>query len=148
MSTPSPTSALEDGPGALERYLESLRTGRRLATHTLSAYGRDGRLLQALAGGRALASITSQDIRRFVAALHGKGRSPRTLARILSSWRGFFDWLARHREVASNPCAGVRPPKAARRLPEALSPDEALRLVSARDDSELGLRDRALFELA
>jgi integrase/recombinase XerC len=135
-------------PSALARYVESLRTGRRLAAHTLSAYGRDGRLLQALAGERALGSITSQDIRRFVATLHGKGQSPRSLARILSSWRGFFAWLARHREVASNPCTGVRPPKAGKRLPEVLSPDDAVRLVSLEDDSEMGLRDRALFELA
>jgi integrase/recombinase XerC len=135
-------------PSALERYLESLRTGRRLATHTLSAYGRDALLLQGLAGDRELGSLTSHDIRRFVATLHGKGQSPRSLARILSSWRGFFAWLARHREVASNPCTGIRPPKAAKRLPEVLSPDDAVRLVSFEEDSEMGARDRALFELA
>jgi integrase/recombinase XerC len=135
-------------PSALDRYLDSLRTGRRLATHTLSAYGRDGRLLHSLAGDRALGSITSHDIRRFVATLHGKGQSPRSLARILSSWRGFFAWLTRQREVASNPCIGVRPPKAAKRLPEVLSPDDAVRLVSFEDDSDMGTRDRALFELA
>jgi integrase/recombinase XerC len=135
-------------PSALERYLGSLRTGRRLATHTLSAYGRDGRLLQDLAGGRALAAITSHDIRRFVATLHGKGQAPRSLARILSSWRGFFTWLARHGEVASNPCSGVKAPKAPRRLPQVLSPDDAVRLVSLEVDSPMGARDRALFELA
>jgi integrase/recombinase XerC len=135
-------------PSALERYLESLRTGRRLAPHTLSAYGRDARRLLGLAGDRALGSITSHDIRRFVAALHGKGQSPRSLARILSSWRGFFAWLAHHHEVSANPCAGVRPPRGAKRLPEVLSPDDAVRLVSAVDDSDMGVRDRALFELA
>jgi integrase/recombinase XerC len=83
-----------------------------------------------------------------VATLHGKGQSPRSLARVLSSWRGLFDWLARQREVAANPCAGVRAPRAPKRLPEALSPDEAVRLVSFADDSDAGLRDRALFELA
>jgi integrase/recombinase XerC len=132
----------------LERYLESLRTGRRLAAHTLSAYGRDGRLLEMLAGDRALAALTTHDIRRFVGTLHGKGLAPRSLARVLSAWRGFFDWLVRRREAASNPCTGVRPPKAPRRLPEALSPDEAVRLVSIDEHSELGLRDRAIFELA
>ena len=133
---------------ALERYLESLRTGRRLAAHTLAAYGRDGRLLESLAGGRALADLTGHDIRRFVSTLHGKGLSPRSLARVLSAWRGFFGWLLRHKEADANPCAGVRPPKAPRRLPDALSPDEAVRLVSVEDRSPLGLRDRALFELA
>ena len=135
-------------PSALERYLSSLRTGRRLAPNTLSAYARDGRLLIGLAGERALDELDSHDIRRFVAQLHSKGQSPRSLARILSSWRGLFAWLQRGREVASNPCTGVRPPKAARRLPEVLSPDEAVRLVSVEDASDLGLRDRALFELA
>lgn len=133
---------------ALERYLASLRTGRRLAAHTLAAYGRDARLLESLAGERDAASLTGPDIRRFLAALHGKGLAPRSLARVLSTWRGFYEWLVRHREACANPCAGVRAPKAPRRLPEALSPDEAVRLVSIEDDSELGLRDRALFELA
>ena len=89
MSTPSPLKALGDRPGALGRYLDSLRTGRRLAANTLSAYGRDALLLQDLAAGRPLDSLTSHDIRRFVATLHGKGQAPRSLARILSSWRGF-----------------------------------------------------------
>ena len=135
-------------PSALERYLSHLRHERRLATHTLAAYGRDGARLFALAGDRPLASLVPQDIRRFVATLHGKGLAPRSLARVLSSWRGFFDWLARHHEVAANPCAGVRPPRAPKHLPKTLSPDEAVSLVAGGDDSDLGIRDRALFELA
>ncbi len=135
-------------PSALDRYLRHLRTGRRLAAHTLSAYTRDGALLTALAGGRALDSLDAQDIRRFIATLHSKGQAPRSLARILSCWRGFFDWLARQREIASNPCSAVKAPRAPRHLPEVLSPDDAVRLVSFDDDSDLGHRDRALFELA
>jgi len=135
-------------PSPLERYFESLRTGRRLAAHTLAAYARDARLLEELAGKRPLASLTAHDIRRFVATLHGRGLSPRSLARVLSAWRGLFAWLVRRHEAAANPCAGVRAPRSARRLPEALSPDEAVRLVSIEDGSELGVRDRALFELA
>ncbi|QJR16292.1 tyrosine recombinase XerC [Usitatibacter palustris] len=134
---------------ALERYLAHLRNERRLSGHTLAAYARDGALLPGLAGDRAMDALTVHDIRRFIATLHGRGLSPRSLARTLSSWRGFFDFLARHREVASNPCTGVRPPKAPRKLPEALSPDDAVRLVAhGGDDSPLGVRDSALFELA
>ncbi|MEO7743716.1 MAG: tyrosine recombinase XerC [Usitatibacter sp.] len=135
-------------PSALERYLSHLRHERRLAIHTLAAYARDGARLIALGGDRPLATLASQDIRRFVATLHGKGLSPRSLARVLSSWRGFFDWLARHREVVANPCVGVKPPRAPRHLPRTLSPDEAVGLVAIEDDSDLGIRDRALFELA
>ena len=146
MST-SPVKDREDS-AALSRYLSHLRTARRLSANTLEAYARDGALLAALCDGRDAASLTAHDIRRFIATLHGKGHSPRSLARILSSWRGFFEWLARHREVPANPCAGVKPPKAAKTLPATLSPDEAVRLVAIDDASELGLRDRAIFELA
>ena len=132
----------------LERYLAHLRNERRLSANTLSAYARDGRTLQALAAGRGLEALGPHDIRRFVATLHGKGQSPRSLARVLSSWRGLYDWLARHREVGANPCNGVRPPRAAKNLPRTLSPDEAVRLVSLEDATTFGIRDRALFELA
>ena len=133
---------------ALERYLGHLRGERRLAANTLEAYRRDGALLAELAGGRPLEALGAADVRRFVATLHGRGQSPRTLARVLSCWRGFYDWLARGHGVKVNPCAGVKPPRAARKLPQALSPDEAVKLVSVEDASDLGLRDRALFELA
>ena len=133
---------------ALERYLAHLRHERRLADHTLAAYARDAAVLQTLAGDRPLASLRGQDIRRFIATLHGKGQSPRSLARTLSCWRGLFDWLARNRELDANPCSGVKPPRGPRELPRTLSPDEAVRLVSIEDDSDMGLRDRALFELA
>jgi integrase/recombinase XerC len=133
---------------ALERYLSHLATGRRLAAHTVTAYRRDGERLRQLAGDRPVTALGPQDIRRFIARLHAAGLSPRSLARTLSSWRGFYAWLAKEREVSANPCAGIRPPKAARNLPEALSPDEAVRLVAWEDDSDAGVRDRALFELA
>ena len=135
-------------PSARELYLEALRTRRRLAAHTVDAYDRDTRLLADLAGDRALAALTSHDVRRFVATLHGRGLAPRSLARILSSWRGFFDWLGDEGLASANPCAGVRAPKAPRKLPPALSPDEAVRLVTAPGDSRWKSRDRALFELA
>ena len=135
-------------PSARELYLEALRTRRRLAARTLEAYDRDTALLLELAGGRSLAQLTSHDVRRYVATLHGRGLAPRSLARILSSWRGFFDWLAGEGVASSNPCAGVRAPKAPKKLPPALSPDEAVRLVTAPDESRWKARDRALFELA
>jgi len=133
---------------AVERYLAHLRNERRLSGHTLGAYARDAAALLALSEGREPAALTAHDIRRFIATLHARGLSPRSLARMLSSWRGYFAWLARQGELGANPCAGVRAPRAAKRLPESLSPDDAVRLVAHEDDSETGVRDRALFELA
>jgi len=96
----------------------------------------------------ALESLEPAQVRRFVAMLHAKGASPRTLALTLSAWRGYFRWLARHRGFKSNPVLGIRAPKAARPLPKALSVEAAQRLLDGENEkSPLGLQDAAMFEL-
>ena len=75
--------------------------------------------------------------------------SGRSLARTLSAWRAFYRFLADNdRGLTEDPTAGLKAPKSARRLPAALSPDEAAQLVAIDGDDPLALRDRALFELA
>ena len=68
---------------------------------------------------------------------------------MLSAWRGYFGWLGQRNCVAANPCDGVRPPKSPRRLPKALSVDQASALLApdGDDDPVLALRDSAIFEL-
>ena len=82
-----------------------------------------------------------------MAQLHARGLSGRTLARMLSAWRTFFGWLARHHGLAANPCTGIRAPKVPKGLPKALSPDAAQRLLDATAEGELAQRDKAMFEL-
>ena len=69
---------------------------------------------------------------------------------MLSSWRAFYRFAAGARPARSSRirAPGLRPPQSPRRLPSALSPDEAVRLVAIDGDDPLALRDRALFELA
>ncbi|MBV8032821.1 MAG: tyrosine recombinase XerC, partial [Betaproteobacteria bacterium] len=121
---------------------------RRLAAATLENYERALNVLGTLAGERSAGQLETADVRRFVALLHGKGLSPRTLALVLSAWRGYFAWLVRHRGLAWNPALGVRAPKAAKPLPKALSVEQAKMLLDGGEASspEL-LRDRAMFEL-
>jgi len=124
-----------------------LRQERRLSRHTAEAYARDVRALLELAGTTPLAELQIHQIRRFVARLHGRGLGGKSLARLLSAWRGFFNYLARDHGFSCNPCTGVRAPKSPKSLPKALSPDEATRLVSIPDDDKLAVRDRAIFEM-
>jgi integrase/recombinase XerC len=125
---------------------------RYLATrpaHTRNAYLRDVATLKALAGEAPLAGLSPADLRRFLATLHGRGISGRSLARMLSGWRAFFRFaMDRDRSFKDDPCGGLKAPKAQRRLPSALSPDEAVQLVAIEGDDALALRDRALLELA
>jgi integrase/recombinase XerC len=96
-----------------------------------------------------LAEVQVHHVRRFAAQLHGQGLSGRSLARMLSAWRGFFSWLGRGDVVRANPCDGVRSPKTAKRLPNALAVDEASRLLTPDEsgDPVLNARDAAMFEL-
>jgi integrase/recombinase XerC len=120
--------------------------------HTRDAYVRDVTSLAALAGERPLPALSRAELARHLASLHGRGLGGRSLARMLSAWRAFYRWLAATPDAPrDDPTAGLKPPRSARRLPAALSPDEAARLVaiaSSKDDGALIQRDRALFELA
>lgn len=131
----------------LKSYLDHLAGERRLAAHTVVNYRRDIEALIALAAGMPLDRLQTHEIRRFVAQLHARGLDGRSLARALSAWRGFFHYLARDHGYGSNPCVGIRAPKAAKKLPHALSPDEAARLMDISGDDALAVRDRAILEL-
>ena len=79
---------------------------------------------------------------------HGQGLSGRSLGRMLSAWRGLFDWLIGQSRIEANPCLGLRPPKEGRRLPNALGVDATAALLDGvTPDSDLDRRDLAMFEL-
>jgi integrase/recombinase XerC len=139
----SPTRADATLLDAYTRYLATR------PAHTRDAYLRDVATLAALAGDAPLSTLSTVDVRHFLATLHGRGLSGRSLARLLSGWRAFFRFaIDRDPSFKDNPCGGVKAPKSRRRLPSALSPDEAVQLVAIEGDDALALRDRALLELA
>ena len=131
----------------LENYLGHLANERRLSRHTVLNYQRDIAALLELAADTPLAKLQLHNIRRFVAQLHARGLDGRSLARMLSAWRGFYRYLARDHGYTSNPCIGLRAPKSKKTLPQALSPDEAGRLMDLPDGAALATRDKAIFEL-
>jgi len=150
----SAPSALPPLPALAERYLAYLSFEKRLSPRTIDNYRRDLTDLLRFAASandprRAVLvdALTSNDVRRFLAIVHGRGMSPKAIARMLSGWRGYFRYALKQGSGHLNPCDGVRAPKSEKRLPQTLSPDEAIRLVTFEDDSTAGIRDRAVFEL-
>jgi len=137
-----------DSSSSVERFLGELQSQRRASPHTVAAYRRDLAKLEALAAGRSTAQLTVQDVRDFVGRLHAAGLSPASLARTLSAWRSFLGWLTHRGELAANPATGLRPPRREKRLPKALTADQAVTLAAHQtDDSWLSLRDHAIVEL-
>ena len=131
----------------LRDFLGHLANERRLSQNTVLNYGRDITALLELAADTPLAELQIHHLRRFVAQLHARGLDGRTLARMLSAWRGFYRYLARDHGYVNNPSVGLRAPKTKKSLPQALSPDEAARLMEIPGDDALAVRDKAIFEL-
>ncbi|MDZ4141572.1 MAG: tyrosine recombinase XerC [Methylotenera sp.] len=131
----------------LNDYLQHLSFERGLSALTLKHYARDIRLLESLAENTTLDSIQNTQIRRFIAILHSRGLSGKTIARALSAWRGFYDYLIQHKNFTQNPVVGLRAPKTAKTLPQALSTDQAVKFVDIKGDGLLERRDHAILEL-
>ena len=134
----------------IDAFLEHLRVERAMSVHTLDAYRRDLEALAGWAQARGLEDLVrleAAQLREFVAAEHRRGLSPKSLQRRLSACRSYYAWLLKNGHIPASPGAGLRAPKAPRRLPQVLDVDEAVRLVEVPTDAPLGLRDRALLEL-
>ena len=134
---------------AVDQFLSHLDVERRVSPHTLAAYRRDLEALSLWAtdNGQAVERLQADHIRAFVAAEHRRGLTPKSLQRRLSACRSFYAWLLRNGRIAASPAAVIRAPKAPRKLPQVLDPDEAKALVEVPTDARLGVRDRALLEL-
>ena len=86
----------------LQGYLAYLSNERNYSPLTAENYARDIRRLFALAGTTALSELKSHQIRRYIAQLHSSGLGGRSLARVLSAWRGFYAYLMRDHGCQAN----------------------------------------------
>jgi integrase/recombinase XerC len=131
----------------LERYLSHLAVERHLASRTLSLYREALGRLQAAAqeAGVALQEAQAHHLRSFAARLRGSGLGPRSIALVLSAWRGLYRYWGREGLVAVNPVADLRAPKAGKPLPKALSVEQAMQLADHKSNAARAARrdDRA-----
>lgn len=132
---------------------------RRASDHTLDGYGRDLAAFLAFLrdhlGGEPglsdLATLTAADFRAFLARRSGEGLSRSSLARGMSTLRGFFKFLDRNGLVHNPALTAVRAPRPPRSLPKPLAQDEALETLATaaelHDDPWQAARDAALLTL-
>ena len=134
----------------IEQFLHHLNVERRLSPHTLSNYRRDLEQARDFAAGQDLTSwrdLTTHHLRSLVAAQHRAGIGGRSLQRLLSALRSFYQYLLREGLVNANPAVGLRAPKSPRRLPKTLDVDQTTRLLDWDSNEPLAIRDRAIMEL-
>lgn len=92
--------------------------------------------------------LTRQDLEAFIRSQMGEGRSPRSVARAIACYRGFYRYLLIEGRLTASPAEDLRPPRAWKTLPRYLSVEEVDRLIAQPDvTSARGLRDRAAIEV-
>jgi len=134
----------------MERFLDQTWLERGLSEATLSAYRTDLAQFSSWLETQncPLESVQSQHIQRFLQQRIEQKTSWRSLARFLSTLRGFYQFLIREALIHEDPTATIPLPKLPSYLPQTLTEKEVEQLLDAPDVSKtLGLRDRAMLEL-
>jgi integrase/recombinase XerD len=134
----------------VHNYFDFLRLEKNLSPQTLASYEFDfekyRRFLIPI-GVRNATQITEEHISKFIASLHRRGLTPRSIARSLSAIRGFHHYLLAEEEVKRDPTQIIDAPKQEKNLPDVLSIAEVDEILKQPDTSDtLGIRDRAMLE--
>jgi integrase/recombinase XerD len=139
---------------AVDSYLRHVSIERGLSANTVAAYRRDLGVYATWLASQSIdsmAAVTSNTISQFALHLGSREEAPLTsssLARMLSTVRGFHRFLLEEGVVEQDVAHEVKPPKLASRLPKAITIDQVGALLAATDgDSLQALRDKALLEL-
>jgi len=140
----------------VDDFLDQLWLSQGVSEHTLAAYRSDllqlERWLQSPQNSvpehQTLATTQALQLESFLAQLSRTGRTARSQARLLSACRKYFQHLQRSGAREDNPCAHIRTPKQATKLPDTLSEQEVSDLLQTPDtESAIGLRDKAMLEV-
>ena len=140
----------DEFPGAAEvrTYLAQMAYEADLLPRTLESYARDLRSFALWLKGRqrVFDQVDRRVLETYLREL-GELLAPRSLARHLSSLRGFFRWRLHEGFGKQNPAEDIDAPKLPRHLPSVLSVDEVERLIGCViGEDPISLRDRALLE--
>lgn len=144
---------------SVDSYLRHLAIERGVSKNTIAAYKRDlAHYLEYLEklSVSELVQVTELQVSDFAQSLSQKrGLVSSSVARNLAAVRGLHKYLLQENHLQQDVAALVKPPKAARRLPKAITVDQVERLLHAagpEPDAEdavgsIRIRDRALLEL-
>jgi len=136
---------------AVEGFLGHLALERGLAKLTVEAYESDLTRFAAhcdRVGKANWAEVGLAEVDSWVRALDRRGHVATSLARRLSAVRSFAAYLVRSGMRRDDFTELAHSPKAARKLPGTITPEQVAKVVSAPDTSKpQGLRDRAMLEM-
>lgn len=134
----------------VDRYLEHILIEKGLSENSLASYSQDLSALLSFLASKSfrLEDLSDQTLFLYLTHLRAKGLKNRSLARHLSSLRGFFTFAMQEKWYKEDPGQFLENPKLPKKLPEFLTREEITRLLALPDTStKLGMRDRVMLEM-
>jgi integrase/recombinase XerD len=132
----------------MRSYLHFCRTEKGLADNSLQAYRRDLTAFSAFLKGEPVSTVTLDLLRSYLDLLRTQKLSNRSIARQVTTLRGFFGFLVEEGEISVDPTELLSPPKFGGSLPKFLTPRQVDGLLEAPESgARTGLRDRAMLDL-
>lgn len=132
----------------LDEYLDHLVVERGLSRNSVEAYSHDLCRFFSWLDGSSPETVKREDLRAYMGWLADQGISPRSIARAMSSVRGYYRYLAEEDLIEEDPTELLDRPKLDKCLPDVLSKEDMDKLLHAPDpEVPEGVRDRAMLEL-
>ena len=134
----------------IQVYLSYLESVKQYSQHTLNGYKRDLQKLSKYLSDQEIDQwklVKEHDLRTFVNSERRRGLSPRSIQRILSSCRTFFEFLLTEGQIKLSPAQNISSPKLAQLLPKAMDADLVQKLLDFKAKGMIEVRDKALAEL-
>ena len=135
----------------IDQFTSQLWLAHGLRENTLAAYASDMRQLMRFMQARhkSLLQADVADLQAYLAGLFTSQKVKKSTSsnRKISCFKRFYQWLLQSNLRVDDPTATLVLAKPSARLPKNLSESQVEALLAAPDESDLGVRNRAMLEL-
>lgn len=135
----------------LQRYLQFIKLEKSLSENSVFSYKNDlQRYLRFVAHDlriHNLNGVTLQHIEQYIEELSAMDLAVSSIARNISSIRGFHEFAVVEGMAEANPAELIELPQKTKELPDVLNPDEVAALIdSPNRETDAGIRNAAIME--
>lgn len=135
----------------IDEFLNYLEYQKNYSLHTIKNYKDDLIIFENFLDIKKiddLNNVTYDLVRSYLKYLNDLKYKAKSVARILSSLRGFFKYLNQHNIVKNNPMVLIATPKIEKKLPKYLEYNEVEKLLNAPNlKTDTGVRDYVILEI-
>lgn len=141
---------METKDNIIKKYRNYLLLEKSLSPNSIDAYMTDLDKLSGFLGNESLKveEVKLDDLQQFITQLYDMGINARSVARIISGIKSFYNFLVLDGYMQADPTELLETPKIGLKLPTVLSLDEIEKLMSVIDlSTKEGQRNRAILEV-